>query len=672
MKYFRLGLIVLLVFCVLIPQCAQAGGATSYTYTLDSEHQWRMTQDAYQPAGVLLADMGLNNPEDLCCYQNRLYVADANNGRVLVCDLMDGTCQEIAAGMFSLPTGVFVNELGLFVADRGNACAYWLDMQGNVLREYHKPTSYSYGANTVYLPQKIVADSKGNVYVLSSGTYHGLVQFDELGEFVGFFATNTSAVTLVQRLQDLFFTEAQKEKLFDIKPTGFNNLTIHPDNDLVFTLTPAADDAVIKQHSVAGADILSDYRIGEARYEDIALGNHQKIFVSTASGIVFVYSAAGELLFSFGGQATALDIAGYATIISGIAVDDNDCVYLLDKQRGFIHTYIPTDFASRVYDALQRFESGDFEGSSASWGEVLKMAPDFRAAYNALGVASMQQGDYESARAYYRRANNRSGYSEAQWELRNIWLNENFGKCLIGVIAVYALWRMVKLVLKKCGVLALWARNRAMLMEKPLVQELTHIIYTIRHPIDSYYYIKRMQRCSITSSLLIYAACFAVFIWDQAGKGYIFNRTNIMYVSPVYFLAIFILPLALWVVCSYMVSSVMYGEGHFKSVFMGSAYMLSPYLVFMPLVIILSYVLTENEAFVIEFGSMIIWGYVAIQLFLSVKEINNYTPRRTVGGIVISLFFIVIVIMAFSIVYMLCNEFIEMVTTIVKEVMYRA
>lgn len=672
MKVLKRCCVAVLLIVLLLPQYAFANAATSYTYTLSSEHQWRLTQDAYQPAGILLGNMGLNNPEDLCYYQEHLYVADTNNGRVLVYSLLDDSCQEIAPGLFSTPTGVYVNELGLFVADRGRACAYWLDMEGNVLREYHRPEAYSYGVNTVYLPQKIVADRKANVYVLSSGTYQGLVQFDEDGEFVGFFATNTSSVTLVQRLQDLFFTEAQKEKLFDIKPSGFNNLTIHPDNGLVFTLTPSETDAVIKQHSVAGANILNDYRIGETRFEDIALGAHQKIFVSTASGIVFVYSSTGELLFSFGGQATAMDVAGYATIVSGVAVDDDDCVYLLDKQRGFIHTYIPTSFASRIFEALYRFEGGDFTGSSASWSEVLKLAPDFRAAYNALGVASMQQGNYENARAYYRRANNRSGYSEAQWELRNIWLNEHFGECLVGIIAAYLFWRVVKIILKKCGIWEKWLTWRARLMDRPFAQEMAHVVYTIRHPMDGYYYIKRMQRCSVISALLIYVASFAVFVWDQAGKGYIFNSTNVMYVSPIYFLSVFVLPLALWVVCSYMVSAVMYGEGHFKSVFVGSAYMLSPYLVFMPIVNLLSYVLTQNEAFVIGFGSAIIWGYVAIQLFFSVKEINNYTPRRTLGGIAISLFFMVIVVMAFSIVYMLCNEFVEMVTTIVKEVMYRA
>ena len=115
----------------------------------------------------------------------------------------------------------------------------------------------------------------------------------------------------------------------------------------------------------------------------------------------------------------------------------------------------------------------------------------------------------------------------------------------------------------------------------------------------------------------------------------------------------------------------MYGEGKFKAVFIGSAYMLSPYLVFMPIVNLLSYVLTRNEGFVITFSTTIIWAYVLLLLFFSVKEINNYSVKKTIGSIAISLFFIVIVVVAFSIVYMLCNEFVEMITTIIKEAIYR-
>lgn len=672
-RVFKKVFVLLAAVCITLSMSlsVSARDATSYTYTLSERGEWELIQDAYMPAGTLLQDEGLNVPEDIFCYNGSLYIADTGNGRVLRYDLIEQTSDEIAKGLFNTPTGVFVNELGIFVADRGTQEAYWLDFNGEIVKRYPRPESYAYGANTVYLPEKIAADSKGNVYVLSAGTYQGLVQFDDSGEFVGFFAANSVRLTFTQWLQNVFFTEEQKSKLFNITPTGFNNLTIHPEDDLVYSLTPQNLDGV-KLHSVAGGNILADYSGGERRYEDIALGNGQKIYVTTASGIVYVYSGTGVLLYSFGGQATAVDMAGYATVVSGIAVDQSDCVYLLDRHRGFVHTYIPTDFSRCVFAALECFDEGSFGQGSAYWSEVLKMAPDFLPAFNAMAVSSMQTGDYESALTYYRRANDRSGYSQAKWELRNEWFNRSFGTIIVGVVLVYIVFKIIVFILKRTGRAKIISEKLSKLGENRTLAELGHVMYTIKHPVDTWFYIKRCQRCSVQTALLIYAASFAVFIWDQAGKGFIFNNMNIMYVSPIYFAAIFILPLALWVVCSYMVSAVMYGEGRLKSVFISGAYMLSPYLVFMPVVNLLSYVLTENESFVISFATAAIWGYVLILLYFCTKEINNYSVKRTFGSIAVSLFFIVVVVIAFSIVYMLCNEFIEMLITIIKEAVIRA
>ena len=669
----RRRLFVIMAVCLLfagsIPH-AFSQDATSYSYTLSGDGTWRVTQDTYCPAGVLFRKEGLRTPEDICCYEHMLYVADTGTGRVLGYDTVTGTYTEVAPGLFSSPTGVYANELGLFVADRGAQAAYWLTPDGAVVRTYTRPESASYGANNVYLPMKIAADSQANVYVLSAGTYHGLVQFDRDGEFTGFFATNAARLSVKQWLQYVFFTDEQKAKLFDITPAGFNNLAIRRDEGLVYTLTPESVQGV-KMHSVAGGNILSSYSGGEERYEDIAIGNGNRIFVVTASGIVYVYTASGMPLFSFGGQAVAADVAGYATVVSGIAADGNDCVYLLDRQRGFVHSYIPTSFASGIFNALSASDEGRYEESAVYWKRVLKLAPDFPVAYSAMAEAAMRQGKWEEARELYRCGNNREGYSDALWEIRNVWIGKYFSVILVAAVSIMAVVWVLHRVLHKTGFDKKLSEKRKRLFSGKLFTEIGHVLYTLRHPIDAWFYVKRERRCSVFSACIVYALCFLVFVWDRAGKGYIFNTADLARTSPFYYIAVFFLPLALWTVCGYMVSSVMYGEGHFRSVFIAGAYMLSPYLVFMPVINLLSLVLTLNEAFVIEFGTVLIWAWVILLLFLSIKEIHNYSPRRTLGAIAVTLFFIIIVIVAAAIVYMLCHEAVELAVTVVKEALYR-
>ena len=98
----RLGLLVVLLCVSLLGRPCQvsARNATSYTYTVSTDNEWELTQDAYKPAGVLLREEQLNNPEDLYYYNDQLFIADSGNGRVLCYQLCTKECTEIAPGMF--------------------------------------------------------------------------------------------------------------------------------------------------------------------------------------------------------------------------------------------------------------------------------------------------------------------------------------------------------------------------------------------------------------------------------------------------------------------------------------------------------------------------------------------------------------------------------------------
>ena len=56
----------------------------------------------------------------------------------------------------------------------------------------------------------------------------------------------------------------------------------------------------------------------------------------------------------------------------------------------------------------------------------------------------------------------------------------------------------------------------------------------------------------------------------------------------------------LWVIGNSMVSSINDGEGSIKNVYVMTAYSLAPYLLIIPPTVLLSYVLTLNEAFIIQ------------------------------------------------------------------------
>ena len=71
------------------------------------------------------------------------------------------------------------------------------------------------------------------------------------------------------------------------------------------------------------------------------------------------------------------------------------------------------------------------------------------------------------------------------------------------------------------------------------------------------------------------------------------------------------------------------GEGSIKNLVSAYSYCLMPYIVLMPFMILVSNLITYNEYFIVQFGMLCIYAWVVVLLFLSIKEVNNYSVKET-------------------------------------------
>jgi len=113
------------------------------------------------------------------------------------------------------------------------------------------------------------------------------------------------------------------------------------------------------------------------------------------------------------------------------------------------------------------------------------------------------------------------------------------------------------------------------------------------------------------------------------------------------------------------------GEGRFKHIYCSLIYSFGPYLVIQPALFVLSHVVTENEAFFVRFGNTAMLAWIGVLIFLSIKEINNYSVKETVKIIVLTAFTILIVCLLAFIIYVLSSQVIDFVESIFREVVYK-
>ena len=136
-------------------------------------------------------------------------------------------------------------------------------------------------------------------------------------------------------------------------------------------------------------------------------------------------------------------------------------------------------------------------------------------------------------------------------------------------------------------------------------------------------------------------------------------------------LATVVVPVLLWIVCNYMIAAIQAGDGALRYVFRSTVYAFSPYILITPFATILSLVLTRDEGFLLSMMDTVAMLWVAVNLFLCIKKVQSFTFGETVKNILLTLFLIVVVLLAATLVYSLWNSISEFAVSVYREVFYR-
>ena len=94
-------------------------------------------------------------------------------------------------------------------------------------------------------------------------------------------------------------------------------------------------------------------------------------------------------------------------------------------------------------------------------------------------------------------------------------------------------------------------------------------------------------------------------------------------------------------------------------------------MIMAPIAIVLSYVLTQNEAFLITLVWYIGILWSAALVILSILNVHNYTFKQTVKNVLLTLFFAIVALILVAILYLVWDKFIEFIGEVISEVEYR-
>jgi hypothetical protein len=630
------------------------------TYTIGPNGRKVQTQTAYEPAGYFDMDFNLNLPEDMIRFGDDLYVADTGHQRIVKFNMATGEGTILIEGL-SQPTGIHVNEDGeLYVADKTDRVIYHYDAEMTLIQTYGRPDQAIFGAESPFVPVKVTSGPRGILYVVGEGSTAGLMQLNSVGEFIGFFATNTTTFSWLQTVSNFFGINRATNI-----PTSPTNVALD-DKGSVFTVSNLNNQQV-KKFNIASQTILSMTQ--GTQPVSVHINNFGNIFTISQDGIITEYDSYGNMIFEFGGLDDGNRVSGLYVNPMDMLTDDDQNLWILDKGTGQIQLLQRSEFANLVHQGLINFKEGIYDLDQ--WEDVLRMNSLFALANASLARGHYRLQAYEEALRYYAIAFDRQGFSEAFWQLRYTWLELNLASVLLVLILVFA-------------ALKLWQWGKARLMtldsvqhvlQQPFMQHVKEDLrltrHVLAHPLDTYQDIKHLRKSSWLTATLLYLTVLIVSVLEIYTTGFIFQTVNLNQFHLLIHSFTVLGGLFLFVFSNYLVATITNGEGFFKDVYVATAHALIPYIILTPILAIISNGLTYNEWIVYQLldGLRYLWSGALI--ILMIKEIHNYDVKALLKNIFLTMFTMVMLILIGFLLYVLTTQLWNYVESIIQEVILR-
>lgn len=608
----------------------------------------------------------LNNPSDIFVdKQQNIYIVDTGNNRVIILnpdftlknnlekfinpdpayeetDYMDG---------FGNPSAVYVTEEShMYVADTDRDRIVEFDEDFKLVREVRCPDSEILGEDYAFKPISLVVDSSGRMYVMIKNENQGIVELSADGEFIGYFGAQAVQRTIFDWFKTLFMTKEQKSRIAKVIPRTYNSMTIDgrdfiwlTSNSLTqyqrasYMTSKSSTDAPIKRLNPSGDDVLvrngtyapgGDLMLVSSLVDVAVKDNGVYSLLDNSRNQIFTYDSSGNLLYAFGGVGTQ---DGCMTLASAFAYFGDDLL-VLDSEDKVLVRYGITEYGKNLERALMADDEKDFEASLEYWGEVLKSNQNLEMAYRAMGNNYLRNGYYEQAMECYRNAGDKEGYSKAYQYVRTDYVKGHF----LLVVGVFLLVLVCYILFKK------WVNRENKKLyayedKHTLKDELLYAYRVIYHPFDGFWEIKRQRRGSIRSATVILLMVVLTFCYKAVGTAFLFREVDVEYISIMEEMMNVLLPLLLWCIASWGLTTLFEGKGSMKDIYIMTCYAMFPLIFTNILTTVMSNGMVLEEEDFINFIAALGYVWMVLLIFAGAMVIHEYLFNKNVLMIVSSI-----------------------------------
>ena len=196
-------------------------------------------------------------------------------------------------------------------------------------------------------------------------------------------------------------------------------------------------------------------------------------------------------------------------------------------------------------------------------------------------------------------------------------------------------------------------------------------LYCMTHPLDGFWDLTHEKRGSMAAANTLLILTFLTNLWAMRFTNFMFNDVRWERVNIWSQVMGILAPLLIYCLANWCLTTLFDGKGRLKDIYMGMCYSLTPYILIMNPVTIISNFVTDEEGAFLAYFEVLALAWAAIWILISVMQIHDYSLMKAILAIAFSIVGMMIIVFLIMLFFTLVSDAVAFFISIGKEILFR-
>lgn len=192
-------------------------------------------------------------------------------------------------------------------------------------------------------------------------------------------------------------------------------------------------------------------------------------------------------------------------------------------------------------------------------------------------------------------------------------------------------------------------------------------LYILRHPVYGVWDMKRLKTGRYRDGFLLILLTIVATTFNRQVRAFVFNPYYNVPLDIVKQVALVVLPVVLFTLANWSITTLTEGKGGFKDIFMVTCYSLMPLIIFQFVTPLLSHLMTLDQQVYLTIIDLVGYAWTGLMLLLGIQEIHEYSKGKMVSTLLLTVIGAAIIVFVALLFFSLLQELGSFVYSIYRE-----